>query len=48
MQVMITDITLGAGSTTSPVPAVQFLQANGVEVLGDNFLNTMAITAVSN
>jgi len=47
VQVMITDITLGAGTTTSPVPAVQFLQANGVEVLGDNFLNTMAITALS-
>ncbi len=44
---MVTDITLGAGRTTSPVPAVQFLKANGVEVVLDSFFNTMAIQTVS-
>ena len=44
---MATDITLGAGTTTSPVPAVQFLRDNGVEVVLDNILNTLAIQAVS-
>jgi len=47
VQVMVTDITLGAGRTTSPVPAVQFLKANGVEVVLDSFFNTMAIQTLS-
>ena len=44
---MVTDITLGAGRTTSPVPVVRYLQDNGVNVLLDNWINYIAIRPVS-
>jgi len=46
--VMVTDITLGAGRTTSPVPVVRYLQDNGVNVLLDNWINYIAIRPLVN
>jgi hypothetical protein len=46
MQVMVTDITLGAGKTTDPVPVIQFLKANGVKVMVDNTVSSGLITQV--
>jgi len=43
VQVMVTDMRLGAGTTTSPVPAVNYLKDNGVNVLLDNYFNYIAL-----
>jgi len=46
MQVMVTDITLGAGTSTAPLPVIQFLNANGVKVMVDNAVTSLLVTKV--
>jgi hypothetical protein len=46
MQVMVTDITLGAGTSTAPLPVIQFLNANGVKVMVDNAVTSLAVNKV--
>jgi hypothetical protein len=33
---MVTDITLGAGASTDPLPVVKFLRKQGVKILVDS------------
>lgn len=44
VQVMITDITLGAGPTTAPLPAIQYLKSQGVKVMVDDALTSFTVT----
>ena len=43
---MVTDITLGAGRTTSAASAAKYLKDQGVDILVDNIVNVLAINQV--
>ena len=46
LQVMVTDIALGAGTTTDPLPVIQFLKASGVKVMVDDAVSSLIVTQV--
>ncbi len=40
---MVTDITLGAGASTDPLPVVKFLRKQGVKILVDSAYRQLTI-----
>ncbi|XP_023326745.1 uncharacterized protein LOC111700152 [Eurytemora carolleeae] len=46
VQIMVTDITLGAGRTTSAASAAKYLKDQGVDILVDNIVNVLAINQI--
>ena len=47
VQVMVTDITHGAGASTAPLPAIQFLKNAGVKVMVDDALTSLTVAQVN-
>jgi len=47
VQVMVTDMSLGAGKTTDAKAAIEYLRANGVDNLVDSYWNAMILSKLT-